>query len=210
MASYYGVGFSPSLWIRLEIATCWEMIQKQKSQPCPRVGRWTVGCGNDWLIFIHSLQKTGVSKVPFSYPPLAQQDHSASGDFQAANHWFRGFRFPKASLDLGIKISTAALHSSIAENPLCAPAHCWHLGPGSWEGWAPEPCGEVVTLWEESDAWDPPSMGVTGYLCFSSNDTYRLLCLLLPHWLCKIEPFGISKHTVDIECLSLLTFLQIR
>lgn len=167
MASYYEVDFSPSLWIRLEIAAHWEMIQKQKSQPCPRVGRRMTGCGNDWLIFIHSLQKPGVSEVIlFSYPSLVQQDHRASGNFQAANHWFRGFRFPKASLDLETKASTAALHSSITENPLSAPAQYWHLEPGSWEGWAPVACGEVVTLWEGVWCPRPPAMGVTRVFVF--------------------------------------------
>lgn len=156
VASYCGADFSPSLCIRLEVAALWEMIQKQKSQPCPRVGRWMAGCGNDWLIFIHALQNPGVREVLFSYLPSARQDHSASGDFQAANHWFRGFRFPKASLGLETKISAAALCSSITENPLCAPAQYWHLEPGSWEGWAPVACREVVTLWEGVWCWDPP------------------------------------------------------
>lgn len=160
MASYYGVDFSPSLCIRLEIAACWEMIQKQKSQPCPRVGRWMAGCGNDWLIFIHSLQK---SERCFSVIPLQLTGPQCFWGFPGSQTLIQGFRFPRASLDLETKISTAALHSSITENPVCAPAQYRHLEPGSWEGWAP-----VGKWWLWEGVWcaRPPALGVTPVFVF--------------------------------------------
>lgn len=88
MASYYLVDFIPPLCTQ-NCSTlgggseAGEPALPQGGKVDSWVWKWL------WLILIHCLRKPGVTEVLFSYPPLAQQDHSAPGDFQAAEQWFR-------------------------------------------------------------------------------------------------------------------------
>lgn len=163
MASYCGVDFGPSLCIRLEIAACWEMIQKQKSQPCPRVGRWMAGCGNDWLIFIHSLQKSGVREVLFSHPPSACRTTMFLGISRQPN------------TDSGVQVSQSFswlrnknLHSSFAFLHHWKPSLCSSsvLTSGAWFLGRVSTCREVVAL-RRRLMCETPRSGCNSGVCVS-------------------------------------------